>query len=66
MEVKPNLRLAGSKALKRWTIPQGPKAIVHEQSELTSMSTKRELTPHLTPYLTPCYNSRMLNYLYLS
>ena len=65
MEVKPasglvprqqsRLGAEASKKLKR-TIPQEPKTIGHEQSELTPTSAS-ELTPSFTPHLTPSFNS---------
>ena len=54
MEVKPASGLEVKR--KRWTIPQEPKTIGHEQSELTPTSAS-ELTPSFTPLLTPSFNS---------
>jgi hypothetical protein len=53
MEVKP---VSGLEVMRmRRTIPQGPRTIVHEQSELTPASVS-ELTSPLAPYLTPSYS----------
>ena len=57
MEVKPASGLEVKR--KRRTIPQGPKTIVHEHSELTPTSVS-ELTPNLTPRLTPYYTNTEL------